>query len=292
MTQILVPVDLEPQSLIAMEQSYNLARLLPAGIVLLYVYDPPASIRSLFGASYDAEILKKLEEKLAELSAKVQAETGIEVTFIIETGRVYSKILETADKIQARFIIMGTHSQPELPGDAVGVLGANSSRVLRSAKCPVITINGRHHFDGCRNIMLPLDLTMESRQKVTWGIRIAKVYGAAIKVVSGIWSMNNPDVRKRLKILADQVQHVIETEGIRCTVDLIENVENEKALIPNLLNYAEKQGDIDLIMIMTQQEVGVIEFFVGSRAQEFVRLSPIPVMCIAPKELGFTTIFS
>lgn len=91
MKQILVPVDLEPQSLIALEQSYNLARLLPAGIVLLYVYDPPAGIRSLFGASYDAEILKKLEEQLAALSAKVQAETGIEVTFIIETGRVYSK---------------------------------------------------------------------------------------------------------------------------------------------------------------------------------------------------------
>jgi len=45
MKQILVPVDLEPQSLIALEQSYNLARLLPAG-------------------------------------------TGIEVTFILETGRV------------------------------------------------------------------------------------------------------------------------------------------------------------------------------------------------------------
>jgi nucleotide-binding universal stress UspA family protein len=292
MMQILVPIDFEPQSLIALEQSYNLARLLPAGIVLLYVYDPPSGIRSLFGDTYDDEIRIKLEEKLADLSAAVQAETGLPVTTILEKGRVYSKILETAERIQAQFIVMGTHSQPELPGDAVGVMGANSSRVLRSTKCPVITINARHHHDGCRNILLPLDLTAESRQKVMWGIRIAKVYGAGINVVSGIWSMNDPAVYNRLRILAAQVKQVIEQEGIKCTVDFVENIENERALIPTLLNFAEKKGDIDLVMIMTQQESGVIEFFVGSRAQEFVRLSPIPVMSIAPKELGFVSIFS
>jgi len=292
MIQILVPVDFEPQSLIALEQSYNLARLLPAEIVLLYVYDPPAGIKSLFSASHDEEIMNKLEEKLTELSFKVKSETGLEVSTILETGRVYSRILEVADRIQAQFIIMGTHSQPELPGDAVGVMGANSSRVLRSAKCPVITINARHHYDGCRNILLPLDLTTESRQKVNWGIRIAKIYGAGIKVVSGIWSKNDPSVYSRLRFLARQVKPFIEEEGIRFSADIIKDVENEKMLIPTLLDYAEKQGDIDLIMIMTQQEVGVIEFFVGSRAQEFVRRSPIPVMSIAPKELGFISILN
>lgn len=292
MMPILVPIDFEPQSLIALEQSYNLARLLPAEIVLLYVYDPPASIRSLFGASYDEDIMKKLGERLDDLSAKVQAETGLQVSAILETGQVYSKILETAGKIQAQFIIMGTHSQPELPGNTVGVLGANSSRVLRSTKCPVITINARHHYDGCRNILLPLDLTTESRQKVMWGIKIAKIYGAGIKVVSGVWSKNDPAVYNRLKILAVQVKQFMEKEGIRCSAEIVEDVENEKALIPTVLNYAEQQGDIDLIMVMTQQEAGVIEFFVGSRAQEFVRLSPIPVMSIAPKELGFVSIFN
>ena len=140
--------------------------------------------------------------------------------------------------------------------------------------------------------MLPLDLTTESRQKVTWGIKIAKIYGAGIKVVSGIWSMNDPSVQSKLRFLAGQVKQVIENEGIPCAVDIIENVESEKALIPTLLNYAAKEGDIDLVMIMTQQEAGMIEFFVGSRAQEFVRLSPIPVMSIAPKELGVTSMFS
>lgn len=292
MSKILVPVDFEPQSLIALEQSYNLARLLPAEIVLLYVYDPPAGLKSLFGSSHDEEIIKKLEEKLSELACAVRTEAGLQVSTILESGRIYSKILETADKIEAQFIVMGTHSEPEDPGSGAGVLGANSSRVLRSTKCPVITINAKHHFHGCRNILLPLDLTAESRQKVSWAIKIAKIYGAGIKVVSGIWGKHDPEVQSRLKFLAGQVKQVIEKEGIRCAAEIIEDIENEKALIPSLLNYADRQGDIDLVMIMTQQEAGVIEFFVGSRAQEFVRLSPIPVMSITPKELGFTSIFS
>jgi nucleotide-binding universal stress UspA family protein len=292
MMKILVPVDFEPLSLIALEQSYNLARLLPAEIVLLYVYDPPAGIKSLFTSTYDERIMVKLVDSLDELSQKVRKETGLQVSTVLETGRIYTRILETAEKTEAHFIIMGTHSEPNLPGGDIGVMGANSSRVLRSAKCPVITINSKHHYDGCRNILIPLDLTAESRQKVTWGIRIAKVYGAGIKVVSGIWSMNDPTVHNKLRILADQVKHVIEGEGIRCTAEILLGLENEKALIPAVLKYADEQGDIDLIMIMTQQEMGVVEFFMGSHAQEFVRLSSIPVMAIAPKELGFVSVFS
>lgn len=292
MKKILVPVDFEPQSMIALEQSYNLARLLPAEIVLLYVYDSPIGIKSLFSPAHDNEIMKKLDETLSELSSKVRTETGIKVSAILETGRIYSKIIEVSDKINAQFIIMGTHSQPESSGNEVGVIGANSSRVLRSAKCPVVTINSKHHYDGCRNILLPLDLTTESRQKVNWGIKIAKIYGAGIKVVSGIWSKNDPSVYSRLKFLASQVKPFIEEAGITFSAEIIRDLENEKMLVPSLLNFAEKQGDIDLIMIMTQKEVGVIEFFMGSGAQEFVRLSPIPVMSIAPKELGFISIFN
>lgn len=292
MKNILVPVDFEPQSLIALDQSCNLARLLEAEIVLLYVYDPPAGIRSLFSASHDEELMTKLREKLTELAARTVAKTGLQVSTILEKGRIYSRILETADNIQARFIIMGTHSQPVGPGEQAGVMGANSSRVLRSMKCPVITINARHHYDGCRNILLPLDLTTESRQKVTWGIQIAKIYGAGIKVVSGTLSHMDAESLNRLTFLAGQVKHFIEKEGIRCTAEIVRDIDNEKAIIPALLNYAETQGDIDLIMIMTQQEAGLIEFFMGSIAQEFVRLSPIPVMSIAPKELGFISIFS
>ena len=47
------------------------------------------------------------------------------------------------------------------------VVGSNSLRIIRECKCPVITIKGKHHREGCQNIVLPLDLTKETREKVT-----------------------------------------------------------------------------------------------------------------------------
>lgn len=292
MNKILVPVDFEAQSLIALEQSFNLARLMPAEIVLLYVYQQPSGFAGIFGNNDDNDRLYKIQEKLEELAGKVENEKGIKASALIEKGKVYSKILEMSEKLPADFIIMGTHSQPLTDGEVEGVLGANSSRVIRSSKCPVITINGAHHYKGCRNILLPLDLTNETRQKVTYAIELAKLFGSGIKVVSALIGKNDASSVFKLQHQLDQVFHFISDAGVNCAAEIIEEAGSDKMMVPSIISYAEKHGDIDLIVIMTQQEPGIIEYFVGSHAQEFIRLSTIPVMSIVPKQLGFTSIFS
>jgi nucleotide-binding universal stress UspA family protein len=137
-----------------------------------------------------------------------------------------------------------------------------------------------------------MDLTKETRQKVTIAIELAKFYGAGIKVVSALWSKKDPVVVNKLYQQGNQVTEFIASAGIESTFEVVENEGGEKTLVPSVLKYASEQGDIDLIIILTQQEIGIVEYFVGSHAQEFIRLSDIPVMSIIPKELGITTIFS
>jgi nucleotide-binding universal stress UspA family protein len=88
-----------------------------------------------------------------------------------------------------------------------------------------------------------------------------------------------------------QVTDFISSAGIDCTFELLESKGDEKTIIPSILNYAKQQGDIDLIIILNQQEIGLVEYFVGSSAQELIRLSNIPVMTIMPKVLGLSTTF-
>jgi nucleotide-binding universal stress UspA family protein len=166
------------------------------------------------------------------------------------------------------------------------MVGANVSRVIRMAKCPVLTINSKTHYEGCRAILLPLDLTKQTRHKVSWAIELATLFGSKIKVVSGLWSINHEDIVKHIKAQMFQVHRFIEDKGIDVTAELIESEQGHRTLVPSILDYAHKQGDIDLIMIMTQQEVGWVEFFVGSHASEFIRMSDIPVMSILPKDTG------
>lgn len=291
MNKILVPIDFEKQSLMALEQSFNMARLLRAEIILVYVHEQSGLFSGIFSHEQTNEILSKIDERLAELAGKSSISSGITVSYRLEKGRVHSKINEVAKELNAQFIVMGTYSSDE-EGEQGNRVGANTSRVIRTSTCPVVTLNGRHLYHGCRNILLPLDLTKETRQKVSMAIEIAKYYRSGINVVSALWSKNDQALVNRLYQQGKQVTDFITSAGIACSFEVIESKGGEKTLVPSALEYAEKQGDIDLIVIMTQQEIGIVEYFVGSHAQEFIRLSDIPVMSIVPKELGFTSIFS
>jgi nucleotide-binding universal stress UspA family protein len=170
-------------------------------------------------------------------------------------------------------------------------VGANTSRVVRAATCPVVIVGNKPVHAGYRHILLPLDLTQESRQKVTMGIEIARYYRAGIKVVSALLPKSGQTESARLYQQGAQVTNFISSAGIDCTFELLESKGDEKTIIPSILNYARQQGDIDLIIILNQQEIGLVEYFVGSSAQELIRLSNIPVMTIMPKVLGLSTSF-
>jgi nucleotide-binding universal stress UspA family protein len=291
MNKILIPIDFQRQSHFAIEQSYNLARLLKAEIILLYVHEQSGLFTGIFSNDQNNEILAKIDERLAELAGKSSLAASVPISYRIEKGRIYSKITEVAKEMNVQYIVLGTHSSEE---DEIREkrVGANTSRVIRNAPCPVITINAKHLHQGCRNILLPLDLTKETRQKVTIAIELAKFYGSGIKAVSALWSKNDPAILSRLYQQGSQVTDFISSAGIECSFEVVESSGGEKTLVPSILNYAYQQGDIDLIIILTQQEIGIVEYFVGSHAQEFIRLSDIPVMSVIPKELGIVSIFS
>ena len=281
---ILVPFDFRDQAEVALGQSYNLARLTNLGITLLYVHEDGGFLNKFFSADQSDELVKKMETELDIFVKEKSKETGLDIDFMVARGKVHSKIVEVSEMIQAKFIVMGTASST---GPSENAIGANASRVIRNAKCPVITIGSVCHYDGCRSILLPLDLTQESRQKVTWAIDMAKLFGSTIKVISVLWSTNHKEITTQLKAQVIQVKNFIEERNVQCTAEILEaNKESEET--PLILKYADDQKDVDLIMIMTQHETGLIPFFVDKQATEIIRLSRIPVMSIIPKDMGDT----
>jgi nucleotide-binding universal stress UspA family protein len=290
MNKILIPIDFEKQSLVALEQSYTLANLILAEITLLYVHEPSGIFSSIFSDDQKSEMLILIDERLAELAGKATLSSGIPVNYRLEKGRIYSKILEVSKEINAQFIVMGAQSSDQ-EGNQEKRLGTNTAKVIRTSICPVITVNSNRVYSGCRNILLPIDLTRESRQKVTLGIEIARYYGAGIKVVSTFYTKNEKPEAGRLYQQGEQVTDFISSAGIDCTFETIEINDDEKSPVPAILNYAEKQGDIDLIIILAHQDVVIVEYFTGSQSQEIIRLSHIPVMSIIPKDMGFSTSF-
>jgi nucleotide-binding universal stress UspA family protein len=284
MNNILVPYDFNPQSVLALDWSLQLAKQVNCSITVLYVNELQGIISSVFNKQQDEELLERISDEMDSTVARLSIRSGLEIDARIQQGRVYSVILEVAAELQSSYIVMGTRSNDPDDHDPKPMVGRNTSRVIRMAKCPVISIGGNTLPDSCKSVLLPLDLTKETLQKTTLAISMAKIFGAGIKAVSALWSVNNPEIMARLILQMQKVKETIEAAGIRCTTHIIETTSGEKTAVPLILDYAAKEGDVGLMVIMTQQESALVEFFVGSHAQEFIRLSGIPVMSVVPEE--------
>lgn len=281
---ILIPIDFNTKSLIALEQTYNLGRLFNLELILLYVYEELSVLSKIFSGNQHDDIAESIKKQLDALAEETRKKSGLEITTMLARGKINAKILEVAEMVRAKFIVMGTNGQNDDDG-IKKTIGANTHRVVRHSKCPVITINGKHHHNGIRSILLPIDLTLESRQKVASAIEFSKQFHSDIHVVSVLWSQKDIRISSRLSAQLKQVEEFITSKGVRCTAEIIK-AKSEKEHVQLIFDYAEKQGDVDLIMIMTQKETGFIEYFIEPDAQEIIRSSDIPVMSITPRETG------
>jgi len=157
--------------------------------------------------------------------------------------------------------------------------------MVRESKHPIITIRGKEHREGCKTILLPLDLTKETREKVDKAIILAKLFKADIRVIS-ILNTTDEEFENKLISHSNQVWKRIKEEGIKCSIKTLRG----KDVAQMVLDYG-KEVDADLIMIMSKAELSVKEFFIGTVAQHIINESEIPVLSYRPMERKDTTVF-
>lgn len=284
---ILVPIDYSDQSIIALEQAVSLSRVFESKIHVLNVISEEFSLAKLFGDIDKSEFDKKAKERLDAFVKEQSERFGVDLYPIQVHGKVYDKIVSTADVIDAQFIVMGTAGADSLKKKFIG---SNALRVVRESHKPVVTIKGKHHRKGCQNIILPLDLTKETKEKVSKAVEFAKRFGSIIRVVSVLMT-NDEFVVNRLTRQLDQVKKYIEKQGVDCTAEIVRSTKGGQSLSESVIDYANKAKG-DLIMIMTQQEEDFTDYFIGSSAQGVIHESEIPVLSIVPTPKKDTTSFT
>jgi len=263
---ILVPIDSTEQTMIALGQTYNLARFTNSRIILLSVEEENS-----------AGVKKKLDE-LAKIASQ---KSGQPVETMVRHGNVYEEINRVADVLNPLFIMIGITSKLSIGN----VMSKNAFKMVRESKHPVITIRGKSHRDGCKTILLPVDLSKETREKVSKAIELAKLFKADIRVIS-ILTDTDEDAENKLISYSNQVWKFIKDQGIRCTIKTLRGKN-----IPKMVQDYGREVDADLILIMTKNELSLKEIFIGTIAQQIINESEIPVLSFRPMERKDTTAF-
>jgi nucleotide-binding universal stress UspA family protein len=288
---ILVPVDFSETSDRALRQAHSLSKALGKNLHLLYVIEDSGGWFSFFSGEQKKMAREQIAEKLEELKVRAVKNSGHAVHYEIVEGKPYVKILERGRDLDAAFIVMGNRGDVSDESEH-NYVGNNASKVARASHCPVITVSNKVTCHNLRTILLPLDLTRETRQKVTNAIELATRFKSKIKVMSALWSKHDKVVIQQLNMLNNQVVDFIRKAGIECQGEIVESTSDARSAVPIVLKYAEEQGDIDMILIMTQPELGVLDYFISSNALEMLKKSPYPVMSVQPKDLERTSFLS
>ena len=283
-SKILVPIGFSDQSIVALGQAFNLAKIKKCEVVLLSVIEEQNMMQSLFLDDNSHELQKKVNEKLIAIAEEYGTKYSVHVDTMVAKGKVYNQINEVAKMVAANLIVMGTNGKPK--GGVRRFIGSNAERVVRMAYCPVITIKGRNHRDGCDNIILPLDLEKQTKEKVTYALEYARYWKATVRVVSVILR-DNEEVREKLTKNINQVERFITDAGVKCTAELVEG-EKKRTLGDFVFEY-EKKFDADLIMIMTKKEELTLSDNISVTARYIINNSDIPVMSIRPKKSEYIT---
>ena len=128
-------------------------------------------------------------------------------------------------------------------------------------------------------IILPLDSTPETRQKVPFTAYMAKIFNAEVHILR-VYTSNVQAVIRKVDSYSEQVVKHLEEENIKYVLESL-HADN---LTDATIEYALKVN-ANLISIMTEQEITAKNLLLGPYAQQMVNHSPIPVLSIHPKEL-------
>ena len=277
--KIVIPYDFSETAALALEHAVFMAKFYSAQILLVHVVESrsfTASITSAFTKSDDDAVKDSANQKLKEIADDIHHRSGIKVIFTTQGGTIYKNIVKLAADEEADIILMGTHG---VSGFQEFFMGSNAYRVVSEAPCPVITVQGHAKRIGFRNIVLPVDDSHASRQKVPSTCDLAMKYNAVVHI-AGLMTDKDELFERKFRIKVEQVEEYLEKHDVTYTTTYIHG----DNLAKMTMEYSN-EINADLVVIMTEQEPNITGFFLGNYAQQVVNHCKIPVMSIRPAEI-------
>ena len=139
--KILYATDFSENSEHAFDYALTLARKFDARLLIIHVINEPVDLRGFYVPHISFEKLEKeIEEgaeKMMEKFCRNRAKDFTNYETLIIAGIPYEEILRKADSEQVSLIVLGTQGRK---GIDHFLFGSTAERVVRNAKCPVMTV--------------------------------------------------------------------------------------------------------------------------------------------------------
>jgi nucleotide-binding universal stress UspA family protein len=277
MKTILVPTDFSSPALWAIEVAGVIARKTNAQVVLLHIIENDSS--ESFNAESEVgreselwedrifvnKLIARRKEQLSEVAATL---SDIHVRQELRLGNPFHGIRKMITDHQADLIVMGTSGDAKWEEEMW--VGSNAVKVIRTAHCPVLTVQNQWTSRNFDNIVYASSLSKREKEFPSVIKKIQEIFGSRIHLLRVNTPMNFQSDHATLQALSDFAsQHQLEN----CTLHVYSAFSEEEGI-----RYFSASVNADLIAMATHGRTGVARLLASSIAEEVVHHAQLPTL--------------
>lgn len=267
----IVPHDFSEVADNALMHAITTAKVVKANIFLLHVVSKPKEIVSA-------------EEKLKQIISKHESH-NVEIIPKVRMGTIFEDIGNFASEHHAELIFMGTHGASGWQH----IAGSYALKVITNSTVPFVIVQKESKIGetGYDDIVVPLDLHRETKQKLAIVASMAKYFKSRVHVVTP----NETDEFLKNKVNQNVIfaERFFKEREIEMTVTVAASSGFDKEVVKVGI-----EKDADLIVIMNQNKDKLLPVFSSNYEQYMITNdAKIPVLVVNPIETpyGYSVLF-
>lgn len=257
----IVPFDFSDVSKVALEHAIATATHVGAEVNLLHVVAKGGDI-------------KEAEGKLIGI-AKDYATDKVKVNVNVRVGNIFDDIGDFAAEHHAELIFMGTHGTHGWQH----VTGSNALKVVTHSSVPFIIVQEKSPKEtGYDDIVVPLDLNKETKQKLTVVADIAKYFNSRVHVITP--DETDEFLRHQVKANIKFADKFFSERGIEVTATLAPSSGFDKEIVKHAVHLGA-----DLIAFMNLNKNNLFGVLTANHESYLINNdAQIPTLIVNPIE--------
>ena len=283
MKKILVPTDFSKPAQIAIDVAADIARKSNGQLTLLHVIEEASGTSFKITGEVDVsggwedklftmKMIERARKQMAKAIEEVKA-SGVRVKDELRVGTAFHGIRDIITEQKVDLVVMGSAGHSKLEEM---IIGSNTEKVVRHARCPVLTVHKKPLTTDFKNIVYATSMSNDEEVFSRIVRTTQQMYDATIHLVR----INTPGNFQRDTVVRKYMQDFARKLQLKnFTINIFNDLSEEEGII-----YFADSINADLIAMATHGRTGFAHVMAGSIAEEVVSHSKRPVLTFVTKE--------
>jgi len=270
--RILVPTDFSEACENAIKHAVLFSKSFDGSVYILHVLDGGDKSSKVRTADDETNsFFSDIESQAIDLiNALSKSFPDVNIIPVVRKGDIFTVINAVAEEFDVDLIILGTHGKKGFQK----IIGSYALKVIDSTKVSVIVVQADAVMDGFSNIVFPVNINVEDRQKAESAILLARETGATIHLFPKTETIAAN--KTKLQNVLRQLKAFFDKYSVSSII--VENEETSGSFENQIIQYS-LMVNADLILILSDPSSHFP--LLGNKEENLMfNSSLIPVMCI------------